>query len=129
MPVTYELDPEAGFIDVRCVGHVTLEEVLVHLRTIEEDPRLPERLDALLDMGDQTSIPETVELREITRGLERVSKTVRWRALAIVARSDVLFGMSRMFAVFTEPLFSQLNVFREREEAIRWLAAARSPTD
>lgn len=129
MPVTYELDPEAGFIDVRCVGHVTLEEVLIHLRTIEEDPRLPERLDALLDMGDQTSIPETVELREITRGLERVSKTVRWRALAIVARSDVLFGMSRMFAVFTEPLFSQLNVFREREEAIRWLAAARSPTD
>jgi len=129
MPVTYELDPEAGFVDVRCVGHVTLEEVLVHLRTIEEDPRLPERLDALLDMGDQTSVPETVELREITRGLERVSKTVRWRALAIVARSDVLFGMSRMFAVFTEPLFSQLNVFREREEAIRWLAAARSPTD
>jgi len=126
MPVTYELDPEAGFVDVRCVGHVTLEEVLVHLRTIEEDPRLPERLDALLDMGDQTSVPETVELREITRGLERVSKTVRWRALAIVARSDVLFGMSRMFAVFTEPLFSQLNVFREREEAIRWLAAART---
>jgi len=129
MPVTYELDPEAGFVDVRCVGHVTLEEVLIHLRTIEEDPRLPERLDALLDMGDQTSVPETVELREITRGLERVSKTVRWRALAIVARSDVLFGMSRMFAVFTEPLFSQLNVFREREEAIRWLAAARAPTD
>jgi len=129
MPVTYELDPEAGFVDVRCVGHVTLEEVLIHLRTIEEDPRLPERLDALLDMGDQTSVPETVELREITRGLERVSKTVRWRALAIVAQSDVLFGMSRMFAVFTEPLFSQLNVFREREEAIRWLAAARAPTD
>lgn len=126
MPVTYELDPVAGFVDVRCVGHVTLEEVLVHLRTIEEDPRLPERLDALLDMGDQTSVPETVELREITRGLERVSKSVRWRALAIVARSDVLFGMSRMFAVFTEPLFSQLNVFREREEAIHWLAAARA---
>lgn len=127
MPVTYRLDPEAGFIEVRCFGHVTLAEVLSHLGRVENEPRLPERLDALLDLGEQTSIPESAELRGITLGLERLTKKVRWGAFAIVAASDVLYGMSRMFGVFTEPLFEQVNVFRDRESAARWLASARSP--
>lgn len=127
MPVSYELDPEVGFIEVRCFGHVTLDEVLFHLRRVEDDPRLPDRLDALLDLGDQTSIPESAELRGITLGLERLTKKVRWGAFAIVATSDVLFGMSRMFGVFSEPLFAQVNVFRDRESAARWLASVRPP--
>lgn len=127
MPVTYQLDPGAGFIEVRCIGDVTLEQILVHLREVEADPSLPERLDVLLDVNEQTSVPQTSELRGVTRGLERLAKNVRWGACAIVASSDVLFGMGRMFAVFTEPLFAKASVFREREAATRWLASARPP--
>jgi hypothetical protein len=37
--------------------------------------------------------------------------------------------MIRMFLVFAEGHFADSRVFREREEAKRWLASVRSPAD
>jgi hypothetical protein len=124
--VTYQLDRDARFIETFCSGDTTLTEVLRHLRELEADPTLPERLDVLLDLGEQTSIPESAQLREVARAIEQAGKNGRWGSCAIVAPSDVLFGMSRMFEVFAEGVFASSRVFREREAARRWLASARS---
>jgi len=128
MPVSYHLHPEAGFVDTRCTGALTLDEVMRHFEDLEADPVLPRRLDVLLDLDDVTSLPESGQLREITGALERLQTRVVWGACAIVAGRDALFGMSRMFAVFTEGLFARTRVFRRRPEAEHWLAQDRSRT-
>lgn len=127
MPVTYQLDPASGCIETLCTGEVTLDEVLHHFQELEADASLPERLDVLLDLGAMTSLPESEQLREVTRAVDRLKAKVAWGACAIVARRDALFGMSRMFEIFTEGLFARTRVFREREAAEDWLAGSGSP--
>ena len=51
----------------------------------------------------------------------KMREVVRWGALAVVARSDVLFGMSRMLEVMAEPHFTTTRVFRELVPAQAWL--------
>jgi hypothetical protein len=123
MPVTYQLDPEAGRVETRCTGGVTLDDVLAHFRALEADPALPQRLHVLLDLTEMTSLPDRIQLKSVTRAVDQLCDRLRWGACAIVASRDALFGMSRMFEVFTEGLFAQTHVFRGRGEAERWLAA------
>jgi hypothetical protein len=123
MPVTYQLNRASGCIETLCTGAVTLDEVLHHFRELEADASLPDRLDVLLDLGPMTSLPESEQLREVTRAVDRLKARVAWGACAIVARRDALFGMSRMFEIFAEGLFARTRVFREREAAQDWLGS------
>jgi len=127
MAVTYQLDRERGLIETLCTGEVTLDEVLHHFQELEADASLPERLDVLLDLGPMTSLPESEQLREVTRAVDRLKTRVAWGTCAIVARRDALFGMSRMFQILAEGLFARSRVFREREAAEDWLACSGSP--
>lgn len=122
MPVTYQINRETRFIETRCTGEVTMEEVMDHFRQLEVDPALPERLDVLLDLDEATTLPEAAQLLEVAQAVDRLKPRVQWGACAIVASRDALFGMSRMFEVFAEGLFTRISVFRERKDAKRWLA-------
>ena len=121
MPVTYNLHPQLGFIETRCTGKVTLEEVLGHFSELEADPNLPERLDVFLDLDLSESVPTTGQLESVVQEVNRLQTRVRWGSLAIVASGDALFGMSRMFEAFTGGMFARTQVFRDRNEAERWL--------
>jgi hypothetical protein len=73
------------------------------------------------------SLPETEHLKSAASEIDRLRPKVEWGACAIVASSDAQFGLSRMFQVFAEEYFSDSLVFREFEEAERWLASVRPP--
>ena len=83
---------------------------------------LPPRLDVLLDLTKMTSLPESGQIRLVADTLSGLREKTSWGACAVVAKQDVLFGMSRMFGVYAEPVFTRVHVFRERDEAKRWLA-------
>lgn len=127
MPVTYHVDRTTGTIHTRCDGAVVLDEVLDHFRQLQADPTLPERLDVLLDLDEVTSLPESAHLREVAGAVSRLRGRVQWGACAIVASRDAMFGMSRVFEIFTEGMFARTYVFRTREDAERWLAKQRPP--
>jgi hypothetical protein len=125
MPVIYQLDASNGIIRTRCVGEVTLEEVLGHFRDLARDPDCPRRLDVLLDLSEQTSLPESQELRAVAYEMSRVRERVEFGTCAVVAYENALFGMLRMFQVFTEELCGETWVFRSLPEAEAWLAERR----
>jgi hypothetical protein len=127
MPVTYQINREAGFIETCCKGEVTFDEVMGHFEQLEAEPSLPKRLDVLLDLDGTTTLPESDQLLEVARAVDRLKANVQWGACAIIARSDALYGMIRMFEVFVEGMFARTRVFREREDAKRWLAGPQSP--
>jgi hypothetical protein len=125
MPVTYRLVPERGFIETACTGDVRLEEVLDHLRELGRDPAMPAQLDVLLDLDGLTSLPESAQLRNVTRAVADLGSRLELGACAVVAGGDAAFGMSRVFGVFVEELFSDARVFRKRADAEAWLASRR----
>ena len=129
MSITYSFEPESGILRTRCAGHVTLEDTLEHFRQVAEDPALPKRYKALLDIDQLTSVPATAQLRGALSGLDRILKDAVWDRWAIVAQSDVAFGMSRMFQVFLEDLGVPCRVFRDLDDAERWLASSDTETD
>ena len=105
MPVTYQIDPSRKLIHTRCIGDVTPEEIAEHFRELEQDPCRPERLNVLLDLTEETSLPETQDLREVKYQLNKLLRSVRFGACAIVACDEALFGMMRMFGVITAEYF------------------------
>ena len=114
-------------IHTKCSGAVTLEEVIDHFRVLEKDPDCPHHLDVLLDLTEQTLMPQSEDLRDVAREISRIRGNVQFGNCAIVACSDTLFGMLRMFEVFTEPYFRQTWVFHTVPEAEAWLAS-QDPT-
>ena len=128
MPVTYQIDQASKTIRTRCTGNVTIEEVLDHFRVLSHDPERPDRLDVLLDLSEQTSIPERDNLDEVAETIRRMRGSVHFGACAIIACTDVLFGMLRIFEVFAEDYFGATCVFRNRDEAEAWLASQHSTT-
>ena len=125
MPVTYLIDGAAGIIRTRCAGIVTFEEVAGHFRELAEDPGCPERLDVLLDLTAIESLPDPSQLRSVGVEIDRVRERVQFGSCAIVAGSDAMFGMMRMFEVFAANRFGAIRVSRALDEAESWLASRR----
>jgi hypothetical protein len=42
--ITYDIDPARALVRTVCTGFVTLDEVMAHLETLENDPRRPDVL-------------------------------------------------------------------------------------
>ena len=123
MPVTYVIDTEEKLIRTRCIGNVTLNEVIAHLRTLEGDPVCPDSLDVFLDLSETTSLPLSGQISAVTVEFSRSKKKVRFNTCAVVATRDALFGMLRMFSVVAGPYFTAIHVFRGASEAEEWLAS------
>jgi hypothetical protein len=121
MSVTYRIDQAKRRIHTRCVGAVTLDEVLRHFADLVRDPGCPGRLDVLLDLRETTSLPTSYQLTAVTTEVARVRPRVQFDACAIIATQDALFGMARMFEVFAENYFGATRVFRTMDEGTSWL--------
>lgn len=126
VPVSYQIDRELALIRTSCRGDVGFAEVVGHFRELESDASLPARLDVLLDLTEMQSVPETDQLQSVAREVAHLQEKLACGACAIVAKSDLLFGMSRVFHAFAEVHFARACVFRDLEAAERWLASQRS---
>jgi len=129
VPVSYKIEPDRKLIRTVCTGDVTPEEVNDHFRDLACDPERPEELNVLLDLTEVTSIPEPGQVRGVGITLKKYRSILKFNACAIVAHSDVLFGMMRMFEVFARDSFVISHVFRSTAEAEVWLAAQERKTD
>ncbi|MGA8216676.1 MAG: hypothetical protein WB799_24030 [Candidatus Sulfotelmatobacter sp.] len=125
MPVTYVIDTQEKVIRTQCVGMSTLAEVVDHFRALERDPECVGHLDVLLDLTEMKSLPNARQIQAVPYEIARIREKVRFGACAIVATTDPLFGMLRMFEVLAERFFRVIHVFRTKAEAETWLASER----
>jgi hypothetical protein len=125
MPVTYQLDVANRLVHTTCTGPITVADVIDHFRVLEQDPACPNCVDVLLDVQAGTTVPNTADLRSVAREIARIRGRVQFGVCAIVASTDVLFGMMRMFEVFAEENFHKTQAFRTIGGAAEWLAGER----
>jgi hypothetical protein len=119
--VTYKIDANKRTVRTKCVGLVTLQEVIDHFRTLEQDPECPDILDVFLDLSEMASLPETREISTVINEVKRIRGQVRFGACAILARRDALIGMMRVFEAMAEECFRVTCTFRVANEAEAWL--------
>jgi AcrR family transcriptional regulator len=124
MPVVYQIDLQRRLIRTTCRGAIVLAEALDYFDQLERDVSRAGRLDVLFDFRETTTVPKVAELRAVAERIGRV-RALSFGACAIVTDSDVMFGMSRMFEVFTEKHFAAMRVFRDHVEAEVWLHSMR----
>ena len=129
MPVEYEIDASRRLIRTRCIGPVTIAEVVAHFDALEADPRVPVQPDVLLDFSELTRFPDRDQIRSAALQVRTLAPKISWRNCAIVAPEDLAFGIGRMFEMTSEPWFRATMVFRRLADAELWLQrGAREPT-
>lgn len=131
MPVTYTVDADRRTIRTRCVGRVTLQDVINHFRALEQDLRCPARLDVFLDLSelDLGSLPQTLQVSRVVQEVKRIEGRIRFGACAILAPRDAVFGMMRMFEAMAEQNFRATRSFRDATQAEIWLVSQQSGTE
>jgi hypothetical protein len=125
VPIIYEIDAATPLIRTRCIGPVTLADVFEHFRVLGADPAVPEQVNVLLDLREMTSEPQSHQIRAAAAEVIDLKGRVQWGVCAVVAASELLYGMSRVFGVFSQEAFRESRVFRELSEAEVWLASHR----
>jgi hypothetical protein len=127
MPVTYTL--QGSLLSLTMVGEYAPQEVPEAFQAGLDDPACPRPVALLADVTQSKSLDHRAphEIRRVAEFLGRFGERIGWRC-AVVAASDVQFGLSQMGAVFSADVGVSVEVFRNHEEALQWLgASATSP--
>jgi len=122
VPITYSIDVPTALITTRCFGKVTLAEVQDHFRELARVWPPVDRLDVLLDLRDQTSLPGLRELQEVATEISVQIGPHRFGRCAVITERELVFGSMQMFEVLAGRYFDAFRVFRSPTSALIWLA-------
>jgi hypothetical protein len=121
MPVTYTIDVPMALIATRCVGHVTVAEVQDHFQELARVWPPVGRLDVLLDLTEQTSLPTLRDLEDVATELDDQIGPRRFGRCAVVTQQDLEVSM-QMFEVLVGRFFDAIEIFPTLSAALGWLA-------
>jgi hypothetical protein len=124
MPLTYTLDPDRNFADVRGEGPVTLEETIHTVRDIAAD-LAHNQCGCLVDVREMDFFPTVWELKEIAFEFIRLRAAFRC-GTAFIVSNDRHYSLGRFLAALVDTAGLRMAVFRDPEEAELWL---RTHTD
>ena len=118
MTISYRILKSYNIFYLRFEGEITLSDINQARPLALSDPDFTPELAQLVDLrfAQATSFP----LSHI-RALAETSAFQRGVKRALVAPTDIEFGLSRMFEVFNEPQHQLVQVFRSLEDACEWL--------
>ena len=123
MPQAYEIDVTRRIVLSRAWGVSTARDLVDHYAALAADPQFDPTFSQLVDLRgiERFDVPTPVLRRE---ALEPVFASQSPRAL--VASSDVGFGLSRVYSAHAELVPQNVRVFRDIADAERWLGLSDS---
>ena len=127
MPIEYEID--SGVIWMRTVGEVDYQSGRKVLDAAIADAHAlasPRKLPIVFDIRASRENRSADEARGIAQFVS-LHLDVFDRRCAVVAGSDLLFGVARMFGSYAETYGVEVSVFRSIEEVNDWLRAVLAP--
>jgi hypothetical protein len=116
MPVSYRIEPTSECIFVTLEGIVTDEEIIKGQRKMFCEPLFVGRYPRLIDATGVTNLAVTAHAVRI---VSRAAAGRGVRRVALVANSDFVYAMMRMYEGYAYEV--ECFVCRERDEALAWL--------
>ncbi len=124
MPFSTEWVSEGRGVHLAGTGTLTGQEILdAKTRLLRAPDRLKGLYYGLIDVTDVTELRVTRDdvLEFVQVDMQIALIVPRALAVAIVAPSDLAFGIARMWEAFAEVTRWNIHVFRSRAEADPWL--------
>ena len=118
MPTAFEIDVARRLVVCRCWGVLTSEELVAHYRALSSDPAFDPTFSQLADLREVTAYDVDTHALASQTLVATFAPSAR---RALVASSDVGFGLSRMYGSYAQSAAHNLEVFRAIDEAERWL--------
>jgi hypothetical protein len=119
MPFTVTLDDTSGILWVVLQGEMHLPEILLALEAATPGGQFSSAR-RLWDLRECTPLLATEDVRTIAATARRRDRP--GSRIALLAGSDLSFGILRQNQVFREVPGNEVRVFRDVDEAVGWLA-------
>ena len=121
MAVTYRIDPPERVVYLTVTGESSFAEWEAALRRVLADPAYVRGSNFLTDRRGQTNVPGTEFPRQVLRFLVGHAADMGRYRWAAVSPREATFQTLRMFSILAEEVDIRVEVFRDYEEARRWL--------
>ncbi len=122
MPIKYVINALPNTTRFYCSGNLSNEDILESLMHFVSNPYYNPAYDELWDL---TAVESTTVSQEGLRRVADFERTERplggANRRAVVAPSDLLFGLARMYEMIAEDVSIDIRVFRDTGPACRWL--------
>jgi len=120
MPVTYALVGPLLKLDLE--GRYKPRDIVEQFLAGLADPSCPSEVALLVDVTRSQSLETRAprEIRHIAQFLGRYRARIGGRC-AVVAKTDVHFGLSKMGSAYSEAVGVRAAVFRDSRSALDWL--------
>ena len=118
MPITYHIDKVKKVLHSIGTGVLTREAIRTYRNSLLDDPEFDHCCDCLFDFRGVT------ELRISAKDMEAIAMGAifdRCGRKAHVVPSDSMFGALRMYYLHLDAEPHEVQVFRDMDEACRWL--------
>ena len=124
MPMHFKVDLELGIVVTSVEGDVSDEDVIRHAQALLADPAV-HGLNELLDVSGREEISvSTGTVKAAARLLRERGENRPGGRLAILADSDPVFGMARLYQAHRDHPHGEIGVFRDRRKALDWLGVS-----
>lgn len=126
--VSYRIVPEEKVVYLTVVGGAPFGSFVDALQFTLADPAYRSGFDFICDRTRYTALPEMSDVRQAADFFKHhagVMGQFRW---AMVSRNPVLQRMQGMFAVLSETWGTRSEVFKDIDDARRWLMADEAET-
>ena len=120
MPVQYSI--QAKVLKMEFVGQYEPEDIIRQFMAAMSDPACPNPASLLVDVtrSEILATAPVAEIRRVAEFLGPYAARIGGRC-AVVAASDVHFGLSRLGSVYSDNVGVEVQVFRDLEGAAAWL--------
>ncbi|MDH3629336.1 MAG: hypothetical protein OES25_17000 [Acidobacteriota bacterium] len=128
MPISYHIHTDRNLVVTRYRGVVSDTEFVNAYREIYNSPSARPGLKELVDLRDVTSVQTGARaMREVTSMVHAFhGDAVELMRTAVLASTDLEYGLSRMYQAIASETPEQVEVFRIAEEALDWLGEGDS---
>ncbi len=124
MPITFEVNREDDYYTARVIGQITDEELCIawedFLYGQEWAPGMAEFTD--LSQADMCKLSaDGIErLAKLINGIYQANGVLESKC-SVFAPGNLPYGLSRMYAAFSENYPETVRVFRKKIDALKWL--------
>jgi len=118
-----------GLIYINLVGTVHDDEFSAAIDSALHDPQYQAGMNSLIDFRAVERFDvsnNTIQQAVGTIGKELDRHGQHWKA-AIVAPTNLVYGLSRMYQILREGSMEEVGVFRDDDDARVWLGLSKRP--
>lgn len=121
MPISHRIDSDLGVVYVQVTGRLSPVDHARHLRELVDDPAFQAGMPCLVDWRDGDESNTSDEVRMMADSVRRELSRLGEGRCAIVVRTDVQYGLTRVFTAFLGDAPLEFRTFRKIDDACRWL--------